>query len=443
MAKVELILPKMGESVAEATITAWLKKEGEGISIDDGILEIATDKVDSEVPSTHDGILIKQLFKVGEVVKVGKPFAIVETTESEISKDKIPPSEVLIPIAPNEKTIEATTKIEKPTAIQNQLISPPVISSSESKNNLFYSPLIKSIAKQESISLQELSGIVASGKNKRLTKTDLFNYLENRSSIKVEPQITQEKAEPVVNVSPAKSVDGTEEIIQMDRMRKLIAENMLRSKQTSPHVSSIVEIDVTNLVNWRNKIKDHFEKREGFKLTFTPLFIEAIAKALKDFPMVNISIQEDKIILKKNINIGVAVALPSGNLIVPVIKNADQLSLIGIAKQANELSLKARNNKLSPDDIQHGTFTLTNIGTFGNEIGTPIINQPQVAILSTGIIKKKPAVIETEKGDFIGIRQLMYLSMSYDHRVVDGMLGGSFLRKVADYLEYFDFNRQI
>ena len=450
MAQVELILPKMGESVAEATVTSWLKNIGDKVEVEDGVFEIATDKVDTEVPSTHQGILIKQLFKVGEIVQVGKTYAILETNEIEIqSVEKNDLKNEVIPDLEIENTNSITQSKQTDFATSNEqkIVEVKLEEkniNSEIKNNQFFSPLVKSIAKKESISIEDLSNISSTGKNNRLTKQDLLSFLEFKktSSNSIDNQTnTASEIKPID--SPAKSISGVDEIIQMDRMRKLIAENMLRSVQTSPHVSSIVEIDVTNLVLWRNKVKDQFEKREGFKLTFTPLFIEAIAKALRDFPMVNISIKEDTIILKKNINIGIAVALSSGNLIVPVIKNADQLNLIGIAKRANELSLKAKNNKLSPDDIQNGTFTLTNIGTFGNEIGTPIINQPQVAILSTGVIKKKPAVIETPQGDFIGIRHLMYLSLSYDHRVVDGMLGGSFLKRTADYLEKFDFNRLI
>lgn len=436
MAQVEIILPKMGESVAEATITSWLKNIGDTILIEDGILEIATDKVDTEVPCPYEGILIKQLYNVGEIVKVGKPFAIVETAQEvpeKVHTENLNEQE----IAEDNKQNNVNPAIKTITKEHSDF------SSLQKNSNQFYSPLVKSIAKSEALSIDELNAIPSSGKNGRLTKYDLLNFLEQRKTVSTSKPVSFSEINAAAATTPAKSLSGENEIIQMDRMRKLIADNMLRSKQISPHVSSIVEIDVTNLVRWRNKVKDEFEKKEGFKLTYTPIFIEAIAKALRDFPMVNISIDGDKIILKKDINIGVAVALPSGNLIVPVVKNADQLNLIGIAKRSNELSIKAKNNKLSPDDIQNGTFTLTNIGTFGNEIGTPIINQPQVAILSTGIIKKKPAVIETPSGDFIGIRQLMFLSMSYDHRVVDGMLGGSFLKKVADYLEYFDFNRQI
>lgn len=448
MAKFELILPKMGESVAEATITSWLISEGDQIESEDGILEIATDKVDSEVPSPVGGVLIKQLFNSGDVVKIGAVVAIIETDELESSVDdfKVEQSEIV-------------DNIPMPVEItEHRSVVLTDNKNAKSETNRFYSPLVKSIAKKENISTEELEQIIGTGKNNRLTKNDLLAYLNakktsqsNLQKFKSEDNKTiLNTAEKIIidtEIKPsnnaAKSISGEDEIIEMDRMRKLIAANMLKSKQISPHVTSVVEVDVTNIVLWRNKVKSEFELKEKSKLTFTPLFIEAIAKALRDFPMVNISIDGDKIIKKKAINIGMAVALPSGNLIVPVVKNADQLNLIGLTKRVNELSSKARVNKLSYEDIEGGTFTLTNIGTFGNAIGTPIINQPEAAIMAVGMIQKKPAVIETPQGDTIGIKHMMFLSMSYDHRVIDGMLGGSFLRRVADYLEKFDFNRQI
>tara|TARA_B100000795_G_scaffold268894_1_gene256824 strand:+ start:1599 stop:2885 length:1287 start_codon:yes stop_codon:yes gene_type:complete len=427
MAKIELLLPKMGESVAEATVTAWLKNEGDRIDLEESLLEIATDKVDSEIPSTHEGVLIQKLCKEGDVIQVGAAFAILEIEgESEITtftkqtenSTSIYDSEPVIDIT-SEENVKAETKISGTKKIDN---------------NNFYSPLVRSIAKNENIDFNELEKIEGTGRDGRITKSDIIQYIEHK---------TNNQTIPTQNSKPAVSFSGASEIIEMDRMRKLIANHMVKSKQTAPHVTSMVEIDVTNMVLWRNAVKQKFQDKEGFKITFTHLFIEAVAKAIKDFPLINVSVDGDKIIVKKDINIGIAVALPSGNLIVPVVKNADQLNLIGVSKYANDLAYKARDNKLSPDDVQGGTFTITNVGTFGNVMGTPIINQPEVAILSVGIIKKKPTVIETIQGDTIGIRHMMYLSMSYDHRVVDGMLGGSFLRKVGDYLENFNINRQI
>jgi len=429
MGEIKLILPKMGESVAEATITSWLKKEGDKIALDEAVAEIATDKVDSEIPATHEGILKKQLFKVGDIVKVGQAFAIIEVegsgeqateTAAEVPK-AVEPIKESIP-HPNQK-IEST-----PTLV--------------SKSDKFYSPLVRSIAQKEGLSKETLDKIAGSGKEGRVTKDDLFAYLNNINTSNT-ASIPAPIA-PVVAETQYKVVSsGEDEIIEMDRMRKLIAEHMVKSKQIAPHVTSFVEIDVTSMVLWREKVKTEFEKKEGFKLTFTPLFIEAVAKAIKDFPMVNIQVDGNTIIKKKAINIGMATALPSGNLIVPVIKNADRLNIIGLSEQVGDFSKRARENKLKPDEIQGGTFTITNVGTFGNVMGTPIINQPQVAILSTGVIKKKPVVVETPMGDSIAIRHMMFLSLSYDHRVVDGMLGGSFLRKIGDYLENFDINRVI
>ena len=437
MAKIELIMPKMGESVAEATIISWHKEIGDFIELDETVIEIATDKVDSEVPSTAEGKLVQKLFDVDHLVKVGEVFAIIET-DGEASAEE-PAS-----IEENVETVAAN--IEEEIVEIKETIS---IDNSESER--FYSPLVRSIASEEGIPITELDKITGSGKENRITKNDILTYIKSRTQTQAP---TTSKPEAIATPSPkaetpkkqtpvVASVNGDNEIIEMDRMRKLIADHMVMSKQTSPHVTSFVEADVTGLVNWRNSVKESFKKREGENITFTPIFIEAVTKAIKDFPMINVSVKGTSIIKHKNINVGMAAALPSGNLIVPVIKNADQMSLMGITKKVNELAVKARNSKLGPDDIQGGTFTLTNVGSFGNVMGTPIINQPQVAILAVGSIKKKPAVIETKDGDTIGIRQMMFLSLSYDHRVVDGALGGSFLRKVADYLENFDTNTQI
>jgi len=432
MAQIELLLPKMGESVAEATVTSWLKNEGDFIELEEGILEIATDKVDSEVPSDYEGTLVKKLFKEGEIVKIGTPYAIIEI-EGEINKVE---EEPVINSAYDEPISTKSSEKEADSFLRNTPIEPEMKESSK-----FYSPLVKSIAKKESIKLVELDRIKGTGREGRVTKNDILNYIKTRS--KNGSKSSPSKSLLENQTKPATSFSGTSELIEMDRMRKLIAEHMVTSKKNAPHVTSVVEIDVTNLVNWRNKVKNEFLKKEGYKLTFTPLFVEAVAKAIKDFPMINVSVEENHIRIKKDANVGMAVALPSGNLIVPVVKGANHLNLMGMAQSVNNLTQKARNNKLSPDDVQDGTFTITNIGTFGNIIGTPIINQPEVAILATGVIQKKPAVIETPEGDFIGIRQMMFMSMSYDHRVIDGMLGGSFLRKVGDYLENFDINRQI
>ncbi|MBS1764358.1 MAG: 2-oxo acid dehydrogenase subunit E2 [Bacteroidetes bacterium] len=437
MSQVELKMPKMGESVAEATIIKWLKKEGDRVEQDEPILEIATDKVDSEVPSTAAGVLVKHLFKEGDVVAVGAAIAIIGESMSDVTA---PPAATQISVA----TQPAEFVVSKPNQSATVVAAP-----SPSGSNRFYSPLVRNIAQQENVSTLELDAIVGTGAEGRVTKNDLLQYIKNRAENKnikpAAPATPSVSAAPVSQsvqpVAPAQSVDGDVEIIEMDRMRKLIADHMVMSKHTSPHVTSFVEADVTNMVMWRNKIKNEFEKREKEKITFTPLFIEAVVRAIKDFPMINCSLDGTRILVKKNINIGMATALPSGNLIVPVIKNADRMNLVGLTKSVNDLSNRARKNKLSPDEIQGGTFTLTNVGTFGNVMGTPIINQPQVAILATGAIRKKPAVIETEFGDTIGIRHMMFLSLSYDHRIVDGSLGGSFVRRVADYLEQFDINR--
>jgi 2-oxoglutarate dehydrogenase E2 component (dihydrolipoamide succinyltransferase) len=444
MAKFELKLPKMGESVAEATITNWLKNVGDTIEMDEAVLEIATDKVDSEVPSEVSGVLVEQLFGKDDVVKVGQTIAIIETEGGNTSVSEnasVTSSAVEIPVAAIEKTVDVAK--ESVAAVNFK------------DSDKFFSPLVKNIAQQEGISVAELESISGSGKDGRVTKDDILKFVESRkseagskpasqttqnvTSSAVEVQISQPKSTSAVPVS----VNGQDEMIEMDRMRKLISGYMVASVQTSAHVQSFIEVDVTNIVKWRNKVKDVFEKREGEKLTFTPIMMEAVAKALKDFPMMNISVEGDYIIKKKNINLGMAAALPNGNLIVPVIKNADQLNLVGMAKAVNDLGNRAKAGKLKPDDTQGGTYTVTNVGTFGSVFGTPIINQPQVGILALGAIRKVPAVIETPEGDFIGIRQKMFLSHSYDHRVVDGALGGSFVKRVADYLEAFDVNREI
>ena len=431
MAELKVELPKMGESVAEATITTWLKSVGDQIEEDEPIVEIATDKVDSEVPSPCSGVLKEALFNEGDVVQVGAVFAVIESDQNvgtEIVEEKEELSEM-----------EIESEILKP--LEKEEINDIKL---ESKSERFYSPLVKSIAKKESISQDELDNISGTGANGRVTKKDMLSYLENKNTkTQPTPSSTAPKSSSpaIIPSSPSPTPSGSDEIIEMDRMRKMIAEHMVHSVHTAPHVTSFVEADVTNLVLWRNKHKKEFEKREGEKLTFTPIFIEAVAKALRDFPMVNSSIDGDKIIVKSNINIGMATALPSGNLIVPVINNADQLNLVGLAKKVNDLALRARNNQLKPDEISGGTYTISNVGTFGNVMGTPIISQPQSAILALGAIRKKPAVIESPTGDMIGIRHMMFLSHSYDHRNIDGALGGQFVRKVADYLENFNLER--
>ena len=445
MAQFELTMPKMGESVAEATIIKWTKNEGDSIKLDETVLEIATDKVDSEIPSPFEGTLIKKLFNENDVVQVGAVIAIIS---SDAGARVTETPKTATPVA-----AAATTTASTPAMA---VASEPVDFQSSDK---FYSPLVKSIAKEEGISLSELDAIKGTGQDGRVTKSDILAYLPNRNktvatptqTVEVKTTTTAPATKSTMGVPdntvlvqrPAVSVGAGDEIIEMDRMRKIIADNMVMSKHVSPHVTSFVEADVTNLVQWRDKIKKDFEKREGEKMTFTPLFIECVAKAIKDFPMINVSVDQTgtKIIKRKNINIGMAAALPTGNLIVPVIRNADQKNLVGLTKDVNDLATRARANKLAPDEIQGGTFTLTNVGGFGNVMGTPIILQPQVAILAVGTIKKKPAVIETPQGDVIAIRHFMFLSLSYDHRVVDGSLGGTFLRKVADYMEQWDVTR--
>lgn len=442
MAEFKVELPKMGESVAEATITTWLKAVGDSIEEDEPIVEIATDKVDSEVPAPCSGILKEILFNEGDVVAVGSVFAVIN---SEIESENTAPE---IDNSTNNEKEQKTIENEQKT-IEQEILQPlednvNIISENNYKNSKkFYSPLVKSIAEKEGISIEELDIIVGNGANGRVTKADILAYLKNRKGSPVNKN--QQKVDLNVNKSkkPSLSVSGNDEIIEMGRMRKMIADHMVSSVHTAPHVTSFVEADVTNLVKWRNKTKKSFEEKEGEKLTFTPIFIEAIAKALRDFPLVNSSIEGENIIVKNDINIGMATALPSGNLIVPVIKNTDQLNLVGIAKKVNDLANRAKLGQLKPDEIAGGTYTVSNVGTFGNVMGTPIINQPQSAILALGAIKKKPAVIETESGDLIGIRHLMFLSHSYDHRNIDGALGGQFVRKVADYLENFDVNRTL
>ena len=450
MAQYELLLPKMGESVAEATIIKWTKQPGDMIQLDDTILEIATDKVDSEVPSPVAGKLIKQLFATDDVVQVGAVIALIETDSVGSSQSTV---------------ISTESSLENPDPSVNgsepnvpgieQLAKPEVEPQDFKASDRFYSPLVKSIATQENISTEELDQLKGSGADGRLTKDDLLVYISSKgrgiqnndqgvpNAATYSSQPAQTPKPTTHNPQPVTSVSGGDEIIEMDRMRKLIAEHMVMSKHTSPHVTSFVEADVTNMVKWRDKVKGSFEKRENEKITFTPIFIEAVSRAIKDFPMINVTVNGTQIIKKRDINIGMAAALPSGNLIVPVIKNADQLNLVGLTKAVNDLASRARNSKLKPDETQNGTFTLTNVGSFGNVMGTPIINQPQVAILAVGAIKKKPAVLETEFGDVIAIRHMMFLSLSYDHRVVDGALGGSFVRRVADYLETWDINREV
>lgn len=419
MAVVEMVMPKMGESIMEGTILSWLKKPGDTIDQDESVLEVATDKVDTEVPATHAGVLKEILAKEGEVVQVGKAIAIIEIEGSENG--------------------HATDLPEKAIALATQMVEKAVAAAAPSApakptSNRFYSPLVMSIAREEKIPVEELEAIPGTGKEGRVTKNDILAYLQNRGKA----------AEPKRAAEPVKvTYSGDDEIIEMDRMRKMIAERMLASRQTSAHVTSFVEADVTNLVNWRNKWKRSFQEKEKAALTYTPIFIEAIVKAIKDFPMINISVDGTKIVKHGAVNIGMAVALPSGNLIVPVIKNADKLSLLGIAHAVNDLAERARTNSLKPDELSGGTYTISNVGSFGNVMGTPIIMQPQVAIMAVGAVRKKPAVIETPQGDFIGIRHMMFLSHSYDHRVVDGALGGMFVRKVGDYLEQFDVSRTI
>ncbi|MCB2376776.1 2-oxo acid dehydrogenase subunit E2 [Hymenobacter sp. BT635] len=462
MARVEMVMPKMGESIMEGTVLKWLKQVGDAIEQDESVLEVATDKVDTEVPAIYAGVLQEILVQEGQVVAVGAPIAIIETEAASAGA----PAPTAAPAAPQaaptpslngaETNVPYLPETHDPQADQRLAVAQP---------GRFYSPLVLSIARQEGISMADLEYLPGTGKEGRVTKQDILAYVEggkkpattavSAAAPAAAPQPAAQPqpaapavaaapaSQPAVASKPAPSVSGNNELIEMDRMRKMIAQRMVDSKRISPHVTSFVEADVTELVNWRNKHKDAYKKREGENLTFTPIFIQAVARAIQDFPMINVSIDGDYIIKKRDINIGVAVALPSGNLIVPVIHNADQLNLNGLSKKVNDLATRARANKLKPEDLEGGTYTLSNVGSFGNVMGTPIIMQPQVAIMAVGAIKKKPAVIETPQGDLIGIRHFMFLSHSYDHRVVDGSLGGMFVRKVADYLEQFDPNTAI
>ncbi|MBB6370227.1 dihydrolipoamide acetyltransferase family protein [Chryseobacterium shigense] len=437
MAEYKLLLPSMGEGVMEATIITWLFNEGDNVKEDDSVVEIATDKVDSDVPTPVSGKIVKILKQKDEVAQVGEAIAILEiegeggNTASEEVKTETPAA------APDQETLKT---IEEPLK---------VAANAEFSGDIYLSPLVKSIAQQENISESELKSIKGSGLEGRITKEDILAYVSNRGNQPVQQAAPVQTPAPAPSAAPVATPVSTvqtaagDEIIPMDRMRKIIAENMVKAKQIAPHVTSFIETDVTNVVKWRNKHKDIFEKREGEKLTFMPIFVKAVVKAIQDFPMINVSINGENIIKKKNINIGMATALPDGNLIVPVIKNADQLSLSGLAKAINDLAYRARNKKLRPEDTQGATYTISNVGSFGNLMGTPIIPQPQVAILAIGAIVKKPAVLETKDGDVIAIRQLMFMSHSYDHRVVDGSLGGMMLKHVHDYLQNWDLNTEI
>jgi 2-oxoglutarate dehydrogenase E2 component (dihydrolipoamide succinyltransferase) len=447
MAQIEIRLPKMGESVTEAVITNWLKEVGDTVEMDEPLVEVATDKVDNELPSEAAGVLVKRLFEKDETVQVGEVIAIISTDGSAVE-----------PVSTPEPAAVADV-ISSVAVAQSMVTNNEASRIDTSSSSRFYSPLVKSIAAQENIALQELEAISGTGAEGRVTKKDILNFIENRTAAPVVTQptapastagVVTSSSNGVVAAAPAKPavksnivINPQDEIIEMDRMRRLIADNMVMSKQVSPHVTSYVEADVTNIVNWRNRVKNSFEKRENEKITFTPIFIEAIVKAIKDFPMINISVDGTNIIKRGNINIGMAAALPNGNLIVPVIHNADRLNLLGLTKAVNDLANRARNNQLKSDEISGGTYTITNVGSFGNVMGTPIIPQPQVAIMAVGAIRKMPAVIETPDGDFIGIRHKMFLSHAYDHRVVDGSLGGQFVRRVADYLENFDPKTEI
>ena len=443
MSKFELKLPKMGESVAEATLTAWLKEIGDTIEFDEPVVEIATDKVDSEVPSEKKGILIEKCFKVDDVILVGQTIAIIETDEVDVEKETTidnpateeKPEEIITEINPEKEIAEEITdSLEKSAKVI--LESEEVISS----NKGFLSPLVKNMIKKEGISSEELSLINGTGKDNRITKNDILSFLSNRSLI-VDDSIKLKTK--IIHPEKIDTSDFSDEVIEMTKMGKLISQHMTDSVKTSAHVQSFIEVDVTNIFNWRNRVKSGFESREGQKFTFTPIFIEAVAVALRQYPMMNISVADDKIILKKKINVGMATALTDGNLIVPVIKNADQLNLVGMAKSVNDLAHRARNNNLNPDDVAGGTYTVTNVGVFGSIMGTPIINQPQVGILAFGAIRKMPSVIETEEGDYIGIRKKMIISHSYDHRVVNGALGSKFIKAVKDHLENWNLNREI
>jgi 2-oxoglutarate dehydrogenase E2 component (dihydrolipoamide succinyltransferase) len=439
MSLVDLVMPKMGESIMEATILKWHKKVGDSVKMDETVLEIATDKVDSEVPSTAEGVIAEILFKENDVVPVGTVIVRVNSGAAGAS-------------APTAAVVTAPTPAPIPTIVVTAAPTAVPQATATSGSNKFYSPLVLNIASSEGVSMSELENIPGSGNEGRVTKKDILNYVAARKSGTMQAPVAATQAPistptttaPASAATPTTNYSGANvEIIEMDRMRKMIADHMVRSKATSPHVTSFTEADVTNIFNWRNKAKSIFEKKYKEKITFTPIFIEAVVNAIKKYPMINCSLDGNNIIVKKDINIGMAAALPTGNLIVPVIKNADTKNLFGLTKEVNLLANNARNNKLKPDDTQGGTFTLTNVGTFGSLMGTPIINQPQVAILAVGSIKKRPMVLETEHGDVIAIRHMMYLSLSYDHRVVDGSLGASFLTEVANELERFDGNREI
>ncbi len=442
MATIEILLPKMGESVAEATITKLVVSPSEFVESDEPLVEIATDKVDSEVPAPEDGTLVEWLVAEGDVVAVGQAIARFEIGGEATVAAAAPSAPAAVPTP---AVVEAPTRVEAPVPSPAVLsaVSVPLetMPARTGAGGRFYSPLVRSIAKSEGVTTSELEAIVGSGSEGRVTKKDILAYVSTRGTAAVNAPAASKSLSAVT--TPPVVVSGEDEIIEMDRMRKMIADHMVRSVQTSPHVTSFVEADVTRIVQWRSKNKAEFEKAHGTKLTFTPMIAEAIVKAIRDFPGVNATVDGDRIIIKKQINLGMAAALPSGNLIVPVIKNADQFSLVGLAKQVNDLADRARRGKLKPDDTAGGTYTMSNVGTFGNVMGTPIINQPQVAILALGAIRKKPAVLETPDGDVIAVRQMMFLSHSYDHRVVDGMLGGSFVRRVADYLEAFDPERPV
>jgi 2-oxoglutarate dehydrogenase E2 component (dihydrolipoamide succinyltransferase) len=443
MAKVELVMPKMGESIMEATILKWVKKVGDKVEEDETILEIATDKVDSEVPSPVSGTIAEVLFKEEDVVEIGKIIAVIATEGEDVNVAASPA--IAEKPQPAAATVngKAEPAIEKPQPQPVEVAAETVVAKT-SETGRFYSPLVRNIAKKENIGTQELDQVSGTGAQGRVTKKDMLAYLKNRTAPTAIPQVQTAPANNGMKKSaPAVSIGGNDEIIEMDRMRRLIADHMVMSKHTSPHVTSFVEVDVTDIVDWRNKVKGEFASKYGEKITFTPIFMEAVVNAIRDFPMINVTVDGTNIIRKKDINIGMAAALPSGNLIVPVIKKADNLNLLGLTRSVNDLASRARINKLQPDEVQGGTFTLTNVGTFGNVMGTPIINQPQVAILAVGAIRKKPGVVETPYGDLIAVRQMMFLSLSYDHRVVDGLLGGTFLRKIGDYMENFDVNRPI
>ncbi|MBN2520922.1 MAG: 2-oxo acid dehydrogenase subunit E2 [Bacteroidales bacterium] len=440
MSQFEIVMPKLGESIQEATITKWFVSVGDKIEEDDVLVEIATDKVDSEIPSPVEGVVKEILYKEGDTIAVGEIIAIVD-----LDSDMVPESKEKDDI--NEKKKEEAEDTKKDDVESKPLSSKADLSKINEVSNRFYSPLVKNIAIKENIGFDELEKIKGTGKEGRVRKEDILKYIEEKTGKKAGTSELKE-LQPDIHTQPetmraSESLSADDEIIEMDRMRRLIADHMVMSKKVSPHVTSVVEADVTNIVIWKNRIKDDFTKKHGVKITYMPVFIEAVVKALIDFPDVNVSVDGYKIIKKKNINIGIAVSLPNGNLIVPVIKKTKQMNLVGLTIEMNRLANAARNNKLNPDDIQDGTFTITNFGSFRNIMGAPIINQPQVAILATGSIEKKPAVIETPSGDAIGIRHKMFLSLTYDHRVVDGALGGAFLRRIADYLEEFDINRKL